>query len=157
MVSIVVAMSSRGLIGNNGKLPFHNSVDMQRFKKRTLNHQVVMGRKTWDSLPKPLMLRDNIVLSRNRKLSLNGAASMSLQQFIQDELPRANKEVFIIGGAEIYRLFLHLADKLYITLINGDFEGNIYFPDYDKSKWKLINTEVSAEGNCSFLEYDKIN
>ena len=158
MISIIVAMNINGVIGKDGKLPFHNPVDMKRFKDRTLNHTVVMGHKTFNSLSKPLIGRRNIVLSRNEDLVLKDAEVMSLQRFIKTVylFSPEEQEIFVIGGGQIYSYFLDIARKMYITMINGDFEGDTYFPNYDKSDWKEINKEVSVEGNCTFLEYDKI-
>ena len=157
MINIVAAMDLKQTIGLDGGLPFRNPVDMKLFRKLTLNHPVVMGRKTFESLGKPLVLRDNIVLTRNKRLKYDGAICMTLENFVKVELPRLQgQDIFIIGGAEVYSLFINIADKMYLTVINTYFIGDTYFPQYDTSQWKLVNLETSKEGNCSFMEYDKI-
>ncbi len=136
-ISIIVAVAENNVIGNNNKLIWHISEDLKRFKKLTTGHPVIMGRKTYESLPfKPLPKRKNIVISSQKNLKFDGAVIVNSVNKALEECKK-EKEVFICGGAEIYKLFLPLADKLYITKVHKTFEGDTFFPEPDFSKWKI--------------------
>ena len=158
-ISIIVAMSSNSVIGINNQLPWHISEDLKNFKKTTLNHCVIMGRKTYDSIGKPLKDRRNIVISRDESLLINGVEVVnSLEQAISivDEL----SEVFIIGGEQIYSLSLPLATHLYITKVNSNFKGDAFFPDYNQQEWEEVAREdlvSKSKLKFSFLQFEKKN
>jgi dihydrofolate reductase len=157
-ISIIVAMSQNNVIGLNNKLPWHISADLKNFKKITLNHPVIMGRKTYDSIGKPLKDRDNIVISRDNSLKIDDVEvvdSLEKAIFKSAESP----EVFIIGGQQIYQIALPLATHMYVTKVNGNFKGDAYFPDYNLEEWREADREeLITEDNLkfSFLKYERI-
>jgi len=134
---MIVAMDKNGLIGNKGELPWHISEDLKLFKENTIGTSVIMGRKTFESFGKPLPNRDNVVIS-SKKITADGIYSV---QGIPDALTLAqelNDDVFIIGGGSIYAQFLPYIDSLYISFINGDYEGDTYFPDFDPKDFEKV-------------------
>ena len=151
-------MSQNNVIGLNNKLPWHISADLKNFKKITLNHPVIMGRKTYDSIGKPLKDRDNIVISRDNSLKIDDVEvvdSLEKAIFKSAESP----EVFIIGGQQIYQIALPLATHMYVTKVNGNFKGDAYFPDYNLEEWREADREeLITEDNLkfSFLKYERI-
>ncbi|HNQ59291.1 MAG TPA: dihydrofolate reductase [Bacteroidales bacterium] len=139
-LTIIVAIANRNAIGLNNQMLCHLPDDLKRFKRITMGHNIIMGRKTWESLPKkPLPGRNNIVLSR-RVLQLEGATVVSSLEQALDLCP-LNEESFVIGGGALYRLFLPYVDKLYITRIYHDFEADTFFPDFDEKEWQLVMQE----------------
>ena len=157
-ISIIVAMSQNFVIGLNNQLPWHISEDLQNFKKITLNHCVIMGRKTYDSIGKPLKDRRNIVISRNNSLLIDGVDVVnSLDKAIS--MVEDSSEIFIIGGEQIYTISLPLATHLYVTKVNGDYKGDAFFPDFIQNEWREVAREdLISESNLkfSFIEYEKI-
>lgn len=137
VVSIVVALDERNAIGHAGALPWRLPEDLKRFKALTLGKPVVMGRKTWDSIGKPLPGRHNIVVTRRRGLELPGATVVpSLDEALRvaGDVP----EVCIIGGAEIYRLALPLTDVLHVTRVHATVAADTWFPAIDTPEWHEI-------------------
>lgn len=141
-VSMIAAMSNNRVIGLNNKMPWHLPADLQFFKKMTLGSPIIMGRKTYDSIGRPLPGRLNIVLSKDEKLKIDGC---TVVHTFMDALDAAkgSEEVFITGGAHLYNNFLDKAKRLYLTLVDGEFEGDTYFPDYTQYQWKEINRVVN--------------
>jgi len=148
-INIIVAIGQNNEIGCNNKLPWNIPEDLKRFKELTLNHPVIMGRKTFESIGKPLSNRLNIVISNNDNFSSKGIIKMNsltnALKYIHQE------EVFIIGGAQIYEQSIYLADKLYITRIFDTFEADTYFPKIDLKYWKL--EQIESNTNKSTLSY----
>lgn len=146
MLSIIVAISRNGIIGDRNSLLWHIAEDMRFFRRTTLSHTVIMGRKTFESLGcRPLPKRENIVITRNAELRFDGATVVhSLDEAVR--AASADDEAFIIGGAQIYAEALPLADRLYITRIDRDYEGDTRFPDYDSSLWQLVSREEHLRG-----------
>ena len=146
-LTLIVARARNGVIGAGGKLPWRLRLDLQHFKRVTMGHPVIMGRKTWESLPiKPLPGRLNIVLSRDNALTLKGAVVVpTLDEAIELASEHAEDEaydrVFVIGGDAIYRLALPQADEVIVSEIDADVAGDAHFPDLDPAQW----SEVSAE------------
>jgi dihydrofolate reductase len=137
MISIIVAIAENGAIGQDNKLLWHISEDLKRFKKLTAGHKVIMGRNTLLSLPKwPLPNRINIVITDNKTERFEGCVMVFS---IEEAVAKCanDEECFIIGGASIYRQFMPLADKLYITKVHKAFDGDTFFPEIDKRNWKL--------------------
>ena len=136
MISLVVAMADNGVIGANGALPWRIAEDMRRFKALTMGKPCVMGRRTWDSLPrKPLPGRRNIVVTRDRLFSAEGAIlAHSLEQALE-EAGQA-QEICVIGGAEIYREALPRADRIHLTEVHADVEGDAKLASFDASAWR---------------------
>jgi dihydrofolate reductase len=148
MISIIVAVSEDWGIGKDNELLWHISEDLKRFKRLTTGNTVVMGKKTWESLPRrPLPGRKNIVLTDNSKEIIENALTC---YSIEDALSKCSpdEEVFIIGGGSIYRQFMPLADRLYITHVHKKAPADIYFPEIDLNIWKVNEEEefVSDEG-----------
>jgi dihydrofolate reductase len=129
-VSIIVAIAKNRVIGRGNALPWHISEDLKRFKKLTMGHPVIMGRKTFDSIGKPLPGRKNVILSRDRNLRIPGAEIAHTWEEAVKSLGEASN-VFVLGGADLFRLALPKADRLYLTLIEKEFEGDTFFPDFD--------------------------
>ena len=131
-LSIIAAMARNGVIGKNNQLPWHLPEDLKHFKEITMGHPIVMGRKTHESIGRPLPGRENIVLSRNRHYQASGVHIFPSLAAVQEAYP--DQEIFIIGGAELYRQAWPLAETLYLTLIEQDFAGDTYFPQLNWDK-----------------------
>ena len=157
MISIIVAIAEGGVIGGNNSLLWHISEDLRRFKQITLGHPVIMGRKTYESIGRPLPNRDNIIISRNGEYQAEGCKTVgSLSQAIS--LYPADQEIFIIGGGEIYRQSMDMADKLYITEVEAQFDGDTFFPEIDPAIWQESLRQRYERGEkfdspFSFVEY----
>ena len=137
-VTLILARAKNGVIGKDGGIPWHISDDLKRFKALTMGKLIVMGRKTWDSLPKkPLPGRRNIVVTRDSDWRAEGAESMSLDQAL------ALPDVFVIGGAEIYRAALARADRIELTDVDKSFDGDARF-DFDMKDWRETAREDHA-------------
>jgi len=156
-ISIIVAMSKNNVIGANNALPWHISEDLKRFKSLTMGKPTIMGRKTFDSIGRPLPGRKNIVITRNTDLKIKGVDVVSsldnVFSLIKDE-----EQVFVIGGEEIYRIFLDHATHLYVTEIDSVLEGDAYFPQFSANYWQEISREksVNEEGlHFSFVDYQR--
>ena len=136
MVSIIVAMGRNRVIGKDNSLIWHLPADLKHFKETTMGRPVIMGRKTFESVGKPLPGRTNIIVTRRKDYRAQGClAAGSVEQAL--ELVAGEPEVFIAGGGEIYRQSLPLADRMYITIIDHDFEGDTFFPEFSVKKWKI--------------------
>ena len=152
MVTLIVAKSENNIIGNKGRIPWYIPNDIKRFKEITTNNVVIMGRKTFESLPeeyRPLPNRINIILSKDKSFKTNCCMVFNdLKKAIRKA--GSDKEIFIIGGGEIYKESLKYADKVYMTEVDGEFEGDTYFPKLNK-RWKEVNRE-EKEG-YRFIDY----
>jgi dihydrofolate reductase len=149
-VVIIAAVAKNNVIGKAGKIPWHIKEDFQHFKSLTMGYPVIMGRNTFESLTvKPLPGRENVVLSRN-KFSYPGIVVKSSMQEALDYCKKHDK-TFIIGGASVYEQGLGFADKLELTQINQDYEGDTYFPEVNFDEWQLDKKE--DKGNYSFNTY----
>lgn len=149
-ISLIVAMAGNRAIGLNGRMPWHLSADLKHFKKITLGSPIIMGRKTFDAIGRPLPGRDNIVVSRNADYRCPGARIFSdIETALQ--ACRGCDEVFVIGGATLYQAMLPAADALYLTLIHKDFAGDTFFPEFDASVWREIDrTDVDDDASVDF-------
>ena len=146
-IVIIAAIAENGVIGCAGKIPWHISADLKRFKRLTLGHPIIMGRKTYDSLGKPLPGRRNLVLTR-------GASIAGVDCFAGLDAALAtcrDETVFIIGGAELYRQALPLAAALLLTHVHRQVTGDTRFPDFDRQRWREVSREDFPE--YSFVEY----
>lgn len=157
-VSIIVAIAENGVIGGGNKLLWHIPDDLRHFKRVTSGHSVIMGRKTFESIGKPLPNRRNIVISRNPNYNSVGIeVARSLEEALA--MTKDEPEVFIIGGGEIYRQTLPMASKLYITRVHEKYEGDTYFPEPDPSEWLLVHSEKgnpTTGPGFTFEEYEKV-
>lgn len=141
MINLIVAFDKNYIIGNQGKLIWHCSEDLKHFKSITTNNIVVMGRKTFESIGKPLPNRVNIVLSRNGINHPDIISMNSIQDVLNYYKEHNQYELFIIGGAEIYREFYPYIDHMYITRIHETFIGDTSFPNFNLNEWDLISNE----------------
>jgi len=140
LVSLVVAMARNGVIGKDGGLPWHLPDDLKHFKRLTLDHTVIMGRKTFEEIRRPLANRRNVVISRNPDFRPSGVTVVpSLAEALA--LGATEDEVFVIGGGEIYRQALPLADRLDLTVVHADVDGDTTFPPFDVNGWVLESEE----------------
>jgi dihydrofolate reductase len=140
-ISLVVAVAENGVIGNGNALPWRLSADLRRFKALTLGHTVIMGRKTFESIGKGLTGRRNLVVSRNPEFRPAGATRVpSLEVAFAEAGPAG--EVFVIGGADIYRQALPVAEKIYLTLVRAAPEGDAHFPLPEGNEWALVSSEL---------------
>ena len=159
MVSIIVAIAQNGTIGDKNSLLWHIKEDMRFFRTTTSGHAVIMGRKTFESLgSKPLPKRTNIVITRADRTFDGALTAHSLEEAIA--MAEGDEEIFIIGGAQIYAEALSVADRMYITRVERDYEGDTSFPDIDYSKWRLVSEERHERGEefdapFAFLCYDR--
>lgn len=144
MVSIIVAVAENGTIGDRNALLWHISEDLKRFKALTTGHPVIMGRKTYESLGRPLPNRTNVVLSRSGGKFPGCRVARSLDEALA--LFPDDEELFIIGGAQIYEQALPLADRLYLTRVCHPYEGDTSFPEWDASEWHLASSEAHPSG-----------
>ncbi len=147
-IAFVVAVSRNGVIGRDGGLPWHISMDLKRFKQITMGKPVIMGRKTWESLPKrPLAGRTNIVITRRRDYAAPGA-HVAADVGAALAIAKAEKpdEIAVIGGGEIFRAFLPLADRVYLTEVDLSVEGDTFFPGLAPAQWHETSREVHQKG-----------
>lgn len=158
-VSIIVAQASNRGIGYDNKLMWRQSDDLKRFKQLTTGHTVIMGRKTFDSIGKPLPNRKNIIISRKTDLQIDGCIVVnSIESALQLAQNESASEVFIIGGGEIYALTLPFSNTLYVTEINTDLkEADAFFPEIDKTIWKIDSTESFKADEKNQFDYQFIN
>jgi dihydrofolate reductase len=137
-LSIIVAFDENRLIGANNQLPWHLPADLKQFKSITMGHHMIMGRKTFESIGKPLPGRTSVIISRNANFRAEGTIVVhSLKEAV--DYCRHQDEVFVIGGAQIFTAALEMADKLYLTRIHHHFEGDTYFPEISENEW--VETE----------------
>ena len=144
-VSIIVAVAENGAIGNQNSLLWHIKEDMQLFRRVTSGHAVVMGRKTFESLGRPLPKRTNIVITR-QPLAIEGCTVVHSLEEALAACPEGEEECFIIGGAQIYEQALPLADRLYLTVVEHPYEGDTHFPAWDRAAWRLVACERLERG-----------
>jgi len=139
-ISLIVAAAQNGVIGRNNQLIWRLPDDLKQFKRLTTGHPIIMGRKTFDSIGKPLPNRTSIVITRSKEWSLEGVLDVnSIKEAIEVAKQTGTEEVFVIGGAEIYRLILPLADKIYLTEVQADFEGDAWFKISDIENWREVS------------------
>ena len=158
-LTIIAAAANNNVIGNNNKLIWHIPKDLIRFKKLTLNHTVIMGRKTFESLPNPLPNRLNIVVTRDINYNNNGIV---VCKSIEEALTHCknDSQPFIIGGGEIYKQTISIVDKIELTRVYKDYEGDTYFPEIPEEKFELVKEETNESNGdekiiYSFLTYKK--
>ncbi|MDW7675201.1 MAG: dihydrofolate reductase [Bacillota bacterium] len=151
-ISIIVAMDKNSLIGKGNELPWNIPEDLAYFKEITTGHKVIMGRKTFESIGKPLPNRTNIVITRDTDFKPAGCQVVNSVEEVMD-LIKKDEEAFIIGGAQVYKRFLPLTNKLYITKIAGEYTGETYFPPFNCDEWECISEK--AGDSCTFIVLSK--
>jgi dihydrofolate reductase len=160
--SLIVAAAENGVIGRDGQLPWRLSADLQRFKQLTMGHSILMGRKTFESIGRPLPGRRMIVITRQSDYHAAGAeVAHSLDEAYRRATEQGETEAFIIGGAEIFREALPHADRLYFTQVRATIDGDVRFPRFDRTCWRLISQEehvadAKNEYPFSFETYERL-
>jgi dihydrofolate reductase len=141
-ISLIAALDLSGGIGIHGKLPWRLSEDLQRFKKITMGHHLVMGRKTWESIRRPLAGRTLIVVTRQPDYQADGCEVVhSLQSAINFAAARGEEELFVIGGGELFTQALPQAERMYLTQVHTSVPADVFFPEYDPGQWEIIQTQ----------------
>lgn len=165
-ISMIAAVAENYVIGKDNDLVWSLPDDMKFFMRTTTGHHVIMGRKNFESLPdkfRPLPNRTNIVITRQDTYDAQGAAVVnSLEDALAIARENGEQEAFIIGGGEIYKLGLEVADTMYITEVHGSFEGDAFFPKFDKSNWKEVerishSTDEKHAFSFDFVTYERAN
>lgn len=158
-IAIIFAMAKNGVIGNNGQIPWHLPEDLKFFKEVTMGETVIMGRKTWESIPdkfKPLVGRDNIVLTKQQDFKLTDPkhSSVLVVNSIEEAISKAHpdKTIWIIGGSEIYNLAIPFADYIAVTEIDIEPQGDAYAPEIDLDHWRIVS-EQTREKSTTGLEF----
>lgn len=160
-ISVIVAVASNGVIGRDDDLPWHLSADLKRFKRLTMGHHLLLGRKTFQAIGRPLPGRHMVVISRGNPSVPSGVSVVSsLAEGMELAKRQGDVEVFVAGGAQIYSLALPMADRLYLTQIHENFAGDALFPDFDQTEWTVVEHEHhEADGpipfGYSFLTLDR--
>jgi len=161
-IKLICAISKNNVIGNENKLPWNIPEDLKRFKELTSNNWIVMGRKTFDSIGRPLPNRKNIVLSKNKNLRIDSVEVFNSPKEVIESYKNNSdqKDLFIIGGTYVYELFLEYSEYLFITHIDKEYSGDAFFPKIDWNEWKLISEESRYDDdekvNFYFRDYKKI-
>ena len=160
LITIIVAAAENNIIGNDNKLIWHLSDDLKRFKELTKGHHVIMGRKTFESMPKALPNRTNIIITRKKDyFAENAIVTNSLDEAIK--LTSDDPQPFIIGGGEIYKIALNISDRIELTRVHHNFDGDTYFPEIDAKIWRETNRiekkkDDNHKYNYTFITYEKI-
>ncbi len=150
-VSIITAMDKNRLIGRNNNLPWRLPKDLEYFRRITMGKRIIMGRKTYEAIGRLLDGRENIIITRNKNFIIkNGIVIHSLKELLEKY---NNEELFVIGGGEIYKQFLPYANKLYITKIHHEFEGDTYFPWINNNEWTEIYIEKGVQNKENPYKY----
>ncbi|MFP4556514.1 MAG: dihydrofolate reductase [Bacteroidales bacterium] len=159
-LSIIVAVAENNIIGDNNQLIWYIPDDLKRFKALTMGHHIIMGRKTWESIGRPLPGRKSVVVTRNKNFKANGAQVVhSLPDAL--EIAKDDDEAFIIGGGELYGQALPLASKLYLTKVHRHFNGDVSFPEIDSKEWREVSAKkgkpIAKDGlEYSFIDLERI-
>lgn len=158
-ITLIAAASENNALGKDNKLIWHLSEDLKRFKRLTQGHAIIMGRKTFESMPRALPNRKNIVLTYNKTYQAQDAwVAHSIEEALS--LTDGDNQPFIIGGGEVYNLFLSIADKIELTRVHSTFEADAFFPEVDSTQWDLIEEEKHFRSSdqpydYSYLTYKK--
>lgn len=153
LVSLAVAMDRRRAIGRDGALPWHITEDLRRFKAQTWGKPIVMGRRTWEAIGRPLPGRVNIVITRERDYAAPGCEVVHSLDAALARVPGA-EEVVVIGGGVVYAEALPLADRLYLTLVDAEVDGDTWFPDYAPEDWREVQREGPFESATSPYRFE---
>lgn len=157
-LSLIAAVARNGVIGVDNTLPWHLPEDLKRFRALTMGHHIIMGRRTYESINRLLPGRTTVIVTRQQDYKVPGALiANSLQHAM--ELCRGDDEVFLIGGAELFRDGFKLSDRIYLTEIEADFEGDVLMPSFNPAEWREISRERHASGqgwDYSYITYERI-
>ena len=151
-ISLIVAMSENRVIGRDNRLPWHLPADLKRFKELTMGHTIVMGRKTWESINRLLPGRRTVIVTRNSDLQVEGAVmAASLDAALAASA--GDSEIFVIGGEQIFRLALPLADRVYLTIVEAVYEGDTFMPALDPEGWRVVSSEMHPATDANPLAW----
>ena len=154
MLSIIVAIANENVIGKDNKLIWHIPEDLKHFKEITTGHKIIMGRRTFESLGKPLPNRKHIILCNDMEMDINDENIEILDDISKlDKYINSEEECFVIGGATIYKLLMPYANKMYITKINQDFIGDVYFPEINEGEWKITSEKPGLKNEQNPYDY----
>lgn len=159
MLTLIAAAGENNELGKNNDLVWHLPDDFKRFKKLTSGHHIIMGRKTFDSFPQPLPNRTHVVITRQENYKKPGIIVVhSLERAI--ELTKDDPQPFVIGGGEIYKMAIDIADKIELTRVHGEFEADTFFPEIDESQWELVSEEYHEKDEkhqyaFTYLTYER--
>ena len=157
MLSIIVAKSRNNIIGKNNELIWHLTADLKRFKELTTGHNIIMGRKTFESLGRVLPNRKHIIFSQNPDFKVADENVEVVHSLLQiQELIEGPEESFVIGGAMIYNFLMPYVKKMYITQIDKEFEGDTFFPKINEEEWKIVEREKGVKDEKNNLDYEFI-
>ena len=157
MLSIIVAVAKNNVIGTENKLIWHLPEDLKRFKRLTTGHTIIMGRKTFESLGRVLPNRKHIVLCNDAEMNIDDENVEVIDSIDKiEKYENSEEENFVIGGASIYKLLLPKASKLYITKINQEFDGDVYFPEINENEWKIVEREQGIKDEKNPYDYEYI-
>ncbi len=158
MLSIIVAVAKNNVIGKDNKLIWHIPADLKHFKDITSGHTIIMGRKTFESLGRVLPNRKHVILCNDMELNIENENVEVLEDVsMVKKYADSEEENFVIGGATIYRLLMPYADKLYITHINQEFDGDVTFPEISKDEWKVVSREKGITDDQNPYDYEFVN
>jgi dihydrofolate reductase len=158
MISFVFAMDEQRGIGIDNRLPWRLPADLARFKQLTLNHTILMGRKTYDSIGRPLPRRRNVVLTRDPSFQAEGCDIIhSLDEVVARYGGANEEELMVIGGTEVFKLLLPHADKMYITEIHHTFPADTWFPEVDPADWKAVYRETGLKNEDNPYDYEFVD
>ena len=156
IISLIAALGKNRVIGNENKLIWNIPEDMKHFRQLTSGKSIIMGRKTFESIGKPLPNRTNIIITRDKTYRAEGCIVVHSSEEALSAA-KGSEEIMVIGGAQIYAEFLPRAHRMYLTLIDHDFEGDAYFPKYNDGEWKIIHKEDHEDDglNYSFVDLER--
>lgn len=155
MISFIVAMDDNRVIGKDNELPWHLPEDLKNFKRVTMGHPIVMGRKTFESIGRALPGRENIIITRNPSFSRDDCTVFyQIEDLLSYCKQKPEEEFFVIGGAEIFKQLLREVGRLYITIIHEDFQGDTFFPEIDMNEWQLTSTEKGLKDEKNPYDYE---
>ncbi|MCL5432555.1 MAG: dihydrofolate reductase [Patescibacteria group bacterium] len=158
LISIIVILSKNRVIAKNGEIPWKISEDLKRFRRITKGHPVIMGRKTFESIGKPLPGRTNVIITQNSKLKIQNCIVVhSLEKAIEEaKRSSGSDEIFIIGGGQVFEQAIQLVDKLYLTIVDEEIDGDVFFPDYSDFKKIVFEQKRESQGyKYTFIDLEK--
>ena len=157
MLSIIVAVAKNNIIGKDNKLIWHLPEDLKRFKNMTTGHTIIMGRRTFESLGRVLPNRKHIILCNDMQMNIENENVEILEDIsMLDKYINNDEENFVIGGATIYKLLMPYCKKMYITEIDKEFDGDVFFPEIDKNVWVVKNKEKGPEDGVNNFNYEYV-
>lgn len=152
MITMIAAAGENNALGKDGKIVWHLPNDYKRFRRLTTGHHIIMGRKTYESLQKPLPNRKHIIITRQKDYKVEDCIVVDTIEKALEACPK-EEDSFIIGGGEIYTIGISYADKIELTRVHGSFEADAYFPEIDKTEWKLEKSEFNEKDDFHKYEY----